>query len=296
MHRILVMMSTYNGEKYLEQQINSVLNQEDVDISLLVRDDGSNDSTQSILNDYMKNKKLDWYTGENLGPALSFLDLLFKAGDDYDYYAFCDQDDVWLSNKIIETVQTIENFNKKPALAYCATKVVDENLEKIGHYYSFNDLATNFNKNIYCFGNAQGCCMVFNKKLLEVTRRYKPSYVFMHDTWIHKICLLNDGIIKGIDKELILYRQHGDNVIGIKKKHKLRNLFDKECLFSSMLVEMTNHYEMIENSVDLSEIIYICEYKNSVLKRIRLLFHRLPRELSIKQKAIFKRKVLLGTL
>ena len=96
MNKILILMSTYNGEKYLSEQLNSLLLQENVNIKILIRDDGSTDNTHKILNFYSSNyPNISWYTGENKGPALSFMDLLFNAPES-DYYAFCDQDDVWL--------------------------------------------------------------------------------------------------------------------------------------------------------------------------------------------------------
>ena len=82
MKNVLVMLSTYNGEKYLREQIESVLKQENVKISILVRDDGSTDNTCNILEEYQKKGLLRWYTGKNLKPAKSFIDLIFHATND----------------------------------------------------------------------------------------------------------------------------------------------------------------------------------------------------------------------
>ena len=98
--RVAVLMSTYNGEKYIREQIDSILEQSgNFDLDLWVRDDGSKDSTQQILQEYAQQRKLHWYTGENLGAAHSFIDLVRKCKG-YDYYAFADQDDYWMTNKI----------------------------------------------------------------------------------------------------------------------------------------------------------------------------------------------------
>ena len=95
--KVLILLSTYNGERYIKEQIESLLKQENVKVSILVRDDGSTDGTINILNEYQKQGKLKWYTGENLKPAKSFMNLVENAPE-YEYYAFCDQDDVWLKD------------------------------------------------------------------------------------------------------------------------------------------------------------------------------------------------------
>ena len=99
MDKVVVLLSTYNGEKFLEEQLRSLQGQIGVDVTVLVRDDGSTDNTHAILDEWSKNGFLSWYTGPNLGPAKSFLDLLCNAPD-ADYYAFCDQDDVWHKDKV----------------------------------------------------------------------------------------------------------------------------------------------------------------------------------------------------
>ena len=128
MKNVLVILSTYNGEKYLREQIESVLKQENVKISILVRDDGSTDNTCNILEEYEKKGLLRWYTGKNLKPAKSFIDLIFHATNDFDYYAFCDQDDFWYFKKIYSAIEQMENNNDSidiPKVCYCNLEVVD---------------------------------------------------------------------------------------------------------------------------------------------------------------------------
>lgn len=96
---VTVLMSTYDGENFLRDQIESILNQEDVYVHLIVRDDGSKDRTINILEEYQSRGKLEWYSGKNLGSARSFLNLVSKSPDN-EYYAFSDQDDVWFSKKL----------------------------------------------------------------------------------------------------------------------------------------------------------------------------------------------------
>ena len=115
MRSVIVLLSTYNGERYLRQQIDSLLNQKNVSLRILARDDGSNDATMSILKEYAdKHDIFSYYQGENCGPAKSFLDLISKA-EKADYYALCDQDDIWEINHL-EVL--LSNIGDKSFLKY----------------------------------------------------------------------------------------------------------------------------------------------------------------------------------
>ena len=117
---ITVLMSTYNGEKYLREQIESILNQKNVRVQILVRDDGSTDHTHIILDEYQKNGKLNWYTGMNLKSSKSFMNLVTKAPET-EYYAFCDQDDVWNNDKLYRAVNKLKSMGNMniPRLYSC---------------------------------------------------------------------------------------------------------------------------------------------------------------------------------
>ncbi|MBQ4399872.1 MAG: glycosyltransferase, partial [Alphaproteobacteria bacterium] len=108
MDNVLVLMSTYNGEKYLKTQLDSILAQQGVNVQILVRDDGSSDGTLPILQAYAAQGKLTYYTGPNLKPAKSFMDLIYNAPQ-ADFYAFADQDDYWLPEKLICAVNKLKH-------------------------------------------------------------------------------------------------------------------------------------------------------------------------------------------
>ena len=102
-------MSTYNGEKYIKTQLDSILAQDYEEIDLLIRDDGSTDSTREILSAYAKKySSITWYSGKNIGVQKSFFDLILKANLERDYYAFADQDDKWLPGKISRAVSILK--------------------------------------------------------------------------------------------------------------------------------------------------------------------------------------------
>lgn len=105
-------MTTYNGEKYLKEQLDSLLKQVGVSVKILVRDDGSTDQTKSILDTYQKKGLIDWYCGEHLNAPRGFLDLINRAPN-ADYYAFCDQDDVWDSDKLFIAVNLLSQYDDK---------------------------------------------------------------------------------------------------------------------------------------------------------------------------------------
>ena len=139
--KVCVLISTYNGEKFLDEQIASILAQKGVEVDILVRDDGSSDMTCSLLERWQKEGKLKWYKGENLGFARSFMNLL-KTASVYDYYAFCDQDDVWLPEKLKKAcfVDDIEGLDESPlACAYARARGTDR-MCSFGDWVALSDV------------------------------------------------------------------------------------------------------------------------------------------------------------
>ena len=248
MNKVQVLMSTYNGEKYLKEQIDSIIKQEDVELEILVRDDGSRDSSIKILEELSKKyKNIKYYKGDNLGPARSFMELLNKSDETFDYYAFADQDDVWMPNKLINAIKKLEECEDKPALYMSALEIVDENLnfietKKVEGNFSFEgEMIKNF---------ATGCTMVLNKKLVNIVKEYNPTYLIMHDSWITRVCYAIGGNVIIDEKSYIKYRQHGDNVLGYKDEglQKLKRQFkiafkDNVCMRVNIAKELKNGYE-----------------------------------------------------
>lgn len=225
MYKVQVLLSTYNGEKYIKEQIESILNQKEVEVSLLIRDDASSDKTIEIIGKLAdKNNNIIYYKDENLGPARSFMDLLYKSGE-YDYYAFADQDDIWRKQKLISAINMLKEKENEPSLYMSALEVVDENLnlietKKINGNLSFEgEMIRNF---------ATGCTMVLNKKLCDIIKQYNPSYLIMHDSWITRVCYAVGGNVIIDDNSYIKYRQHTGNVLGYKDEgfQKMKRQFN----------------------------------------------------------------------
>lgn len=215
-NKVLVLLSTYNGEKYLQEQLVSVIEQDGVDVSVLIRDDGSSDSTVAVIQEMQKKfSNIKLIKDKNCGCAFSFMSLIYEACcnyGEYDYYAFCDQDDVWLPNKLKAAVNELNKITSDKAGLYLgAYQMVDSNLNKI-HTLTQNpslDIVSAFVSN-----PATGCTMVFNKKLLNIVAEKKPSFIIMHDYWTYLVCLSAGGYVCYDKTPYILYRQHDRNVIG----------------------------------------------------------------------------------
>lgn len=214
--KITVLMSTYNGEKYLQEQLDSLIGQDLKPDKILIRDDGSNDRTLEILKYYSDNYKyIEYYQGNNLGPAKSFFELINKS-EEADYYALCDQDDVWMRDKLKVAVETLEKEdNNIPLLYACRCNFVDANLKHIdanmSKLYSYTDFAHSL-----LYQTAPGCTMVFNNEARKQIIKYdiNKEYCIIHDSIIHKICTMFGKMILD-ETPHINYRLHGGNVIGL---------------------------------------------------------------------------------
>ena len=228
MKKVIVMMSTYNGEKYLEEQIQSILNQKGVEVWLMIRDDGSTDRTKNILKQYRsEDGNIMLINGKNVGVGASFMSLLYQSGN-ADYYAFADQDDIWMENKLIEGIKKIESSKKtkSPVLYTSNQMLVDKNANRIGLRYQAIpkiDMVNLLNDNPF-----SGCTMILNRYLrdLLIEKKARPGMNFftvrIHDAWIALFAQCVGRIIYD-ERAFILYRQHEENVVGVKKKTIIRN-------------------------------------------------------------------------
>ena len=218
--RVLVLLSTYNGEKYLETQLDSLRKQVGIKVSILVRDDGSKDGTEEILKKYSSIMDLKYLLAENLGSTKSFLELIKNSPLDYEYYAFCDQDDYWHSDKLVTAVQKLsESTTNGPALYCSGQKLVDADLKPI--YDHILDAKRNTYANAI-FNQMAGCTSVFNRELLECMKRissinYTPGF---HDSALYRVCTLVNGTVVCDPEGKIDYRQHGSNVVGLDYSFK----------------------------------------------------------------------------
>lgn len=222
---ITVLVAVYNGEKYLRQQIDSLLCQTVSDIKIVVRDDGSTDNSPHIIDEYCRNfpQKVSKLSGKPTGGAAQNFAQLLKTCDD-DYIMFCDQDDVWLPEKIEKTfavMKTAEGKDGKiPVLVHSDLKVVDQNLKIISpSFFEFQRLPQKkiTLPKLLVQNYVTGCTVMINRALKNVCGEI-PTECIMHDWWLALTAVLF-GKIECIKEPLILYRQHSDNQVGAKASY-----------------------------------------------------------------------------
>ncbi|MGG1649794.1 glycosyltransferase family 2 protein [Paenibacillus sp. NRS-1780] len=215
---VQILLSTYNGAVYLEEQIESLLNQKDVDIQILIRDDGSTDSTVVKLNALKQQHphQIILCPESNKGVIESFFNLIQRSSEAFDYYAFCDQDDVWMPNKLAQAVSLLNEKEEGRPLMYCsATQMVSHTLEPLKVWPANIPKPLSF-YNALIENVCVGCTMVINKQALQLVKKRIPASlknVIMHDWWVY-LCVSALGEVVFDPKPSILYRQHQNNVLG----------------------------------------------------------------------------------
>lgn len=217
---IAVLMSTYNGEAYISQQLESLANQTVAkDMTVYIRDDGSTDKTFSIIDQWSEKLSIVLLKGANKGPAHSFWELLTNKEIKADYYAFCDQDDIWDADKL---ESGIRNLKDGVHLSLCNCRLVDGegNLLREKMYEAAPRI--NLIRQFVC-GVAQGCSLVFTDELWNYFQQYQFEYIPMHDT-IVILHALGFGKIHWEQEPKFSYRLHGKNVVAKENKSLLKKL------------------------------------------------------------------------
>ncbi len=209
--RVAVLMSTYQGETFVVEQIRSILSQLPPDGRLIVRDDGSTDRTLERVRD-IRDTRVEVTAGPNLGFAGSFLTLLCGVGDDADVVMLADQDDVWLPGKIERACRALRGFEGEPALYFSRLQLVDRELRPLGETPRW-PRGPSF-ANALCENIATGCTMALNARGVRLVSRYGDvRKIYFHDWWIYLVVSALGKVIMD-DEPTILYRQHGANVVG----------------------------------------------------------------------------------
>lgn len=218
---VAVLMSTFNGEKYLAEQLDSIFAQEGVAVKLYVRDDGSADSTVKILNDYSnKHPLIVVRDGENVGPGESFMRLVYKYASepDIDYYAFADQDDIWLPNKLSCAIAAIEKEDTGEPVLYSSNQYLYIDGRNVGNRHNEiqrTDLIAHLTRNTIA-----GCTFVFNKALATLIADagnvdYRILKYRLHDAWIMLVAIACGKALYDNSSHM-LYRIHSENTVGVK--------------------------------------------------------------------------------
>ena len=300
---VCILLSTYNGEKYLEEQLESLVRQEGVEIRILVRDDGSKDATCDILNKWQAAHPglVDFVQGENVGFAMSFTHLLQMAVVRYpeaEYFAFCDQDDVWLPEKMQKAVEKLAAEAKDIPVAYCSnTRLVDSDLQFIRMCWKRGEARlTKERALIQSF--ATGCTMVFNRRAAETYVSHLPEVIKVHDFLMYQLCMFLGKVVYD-ENSYILYRQHGSNQIGQPGFRKRWQRRWKSGNYKKHTLELQNYrflkaYKDLLSVDDIGLISQIAFYRRSLFTKLALLFNRRIKYTRMKANFFYMLKIVIG--
>ena len=260
--KVQILMSTYNGEEYIREQLDSILSQSYPDVDILIRDDGSDDDTFVILKEYEeRHQNVRAYQGENLGVNKSFFELLRESNTEAAYIGFCDQDDYWLPEKIEKAVKQLERI-QEPALYFGAKTLVNQNLEPLGSQQNSHVKPG--------FGNAvvesicSGCTTLMNRELADIIRGRLPENVIHHDWWCYMAATYL-GSVYYDENSYIYYRQHKHNEVGASGsvfgmlKAKVRELTKRHGDLKKQLLDFRQFYHTKPDKDKLVEAILNAE-------------------------------------
>ena len=276
MKSVAVLLSTYNGDNYIKEQIESVLQQINVNLRLFVRDDGSSDNTRKIINEIAQtDSRISIYLGSNIGYTQSFFELCKIAENTSDYYAFCDQDDVWKPNKLISALEQLDQKKNGYKLYFSGLTFVDKDLSKIKEKkYSLQDI--NFG-HAMVRNSVAGCSMVFSNDLNSLCTKSKHLGILTgHDAWLYRLNLAIGGATVYDNQSYILFRRYGENTTdsGTITPHRILEELNLKRAVSlrfdtaKIIEEDYNGYISAENRCLIKKIV---NYKKSALAKFRLL-------------------------
>jgi hypothetical protein len=218
--RIALLLSTFNGARFLAAQLDSLLAQTHAQWRLIWRDDGSSDETVALMQAFAAALGPDRCqcladSGQHLGATASFMALLRGAAADAANHAaaFVDQDDVWLPEKLARGLAALERTAADRPMLYCARQVlVDAELRRIGLSgppARRPGFPASLTQNL-----ATGCTVMLNRAALRLLARSTPSPASLHDWWCYLLVTAAGGAIVQDDEPVLLYRQHGNNLVG----------------------------------------------------------------------------------
>jgi len=272
-NRTAILLSTYNGERYIRQQLDSLLNL-DISFDLYLRDDGSLDNTHLIINEYAsKFTNMVYIKGVNIGVVASFFYLIeYVDCSLYDFICFCDQDDVWDKRKVSNAIGMMNN-DCSPLMYCSALNVVNSDLS-----FKFR---TTFPKYGGDFSNAlvenivTGCTIVLNNKAFELVKNSlpDPASIVMHDWWLYLVLSVKGSIVYDTNS-YIKYRQHDANVEGMKKpltRMLFKLLYKKTTKHPSLVNQLRTFKQVFSKELSatqekiLSDLIFSLENRSCYL-------------------------------
>lgn len=257
--KVQVLLSTYNGEKYLRQQLESIVAQTIFpEVSVLIRDDGSDDGTKEILKEYEARYNFEVFYGKNLGISKSYEWLMLHSSRNCAFFALCDQDDLWLPNKLeIACAVLAKHDSNSPLLYVGRSRITDEKLNSIGvsvkpqRISFYNAMVQNV-----CPGHNQ----VFSKSLMDYLIRTSIGSAYVVDWWVY-LTASGIGEIVFDDRFFTLHRQHGHNAVGYMISPFKQLILRTKRLFGNEASAITKQLKAFYDCCSLSLPV---EYRNEI--------------------------------
>ena len=303
MKRINVLMSTYNGERYLRTQIDSILAQENVIVHLFIRDDASTDSTKTILKEYEENfdNIRVIYSNSNLGACRSFFWLMRMDISDGDYFALADQDDFWHKDKLYCAVKMLEEYSEEIAMYHSNLSIVDES----GLFLRLSHSVPQVSNNRLSFISenlATGCTVVYNRKMADLILKKQPENYSMHDTWLFSVASLFGKVVYDFQPH-IDYRVHGKNAVGASKRRisfeslklEFKRIFCEKYDCSSDAGLLLGQFNSELSDYEKNTLCLASSYRKSFKKTICLMKDKSVYPITRYRRLRFKAKVLFHT-
>ncbi|MBD1577790.1 glycosyltransferase family 2 protein [Vibrio sp. S11_S32] len=260
-----VVIASYNGGKYIYEQITSILESEGSSLinEILISDDGSSDNTIDIIKSINDSRIHIFENKLRNGPGFNFVNGLTKS--DADFVFLCDQDDVWPKDRIKNFFEVAGKLDKnEPGIVCSDLTVVEQNLNVLADsFYDFEHIPKNWSlniENLFLQNCSPGCVMLINKPAVDRLVKTFSNDSVMHDWWILLYASLHDNIIF-LDKSTLLYRQHDSNTIGISKPLSVSNFFSKFKQSRSNLLSVINQTKAFNMSLTDKERLLLSEYQ-----------------------------------
>ncbi len=285
--KVAIILSTFNGESYIVQLLESLSRQTHPFFSLYVRDDGSTDRTVALIESYAHAMDIDLYLGSHIGVVDSFFKLLSHVSklSDIDYIAFCDQDDIWKEDKIERAVTALAKIKFIPALYFADYDIVRADLELIK--VSAANLTINPKPS---FANAlvqnivPGFTAVINKEAAVMISKHRPcsDKIIMHDWWVYLVVSAFGTVISD-SKSTALYRRHGNNTMDANISPLLfwKNRINRYFLQKTHLYPLTIHAQefkrcfmaLMDDNIRAILDCFLVASTGTICDRIRYVIH-----------------------
>ncbi|MFD1440915.1 glycosyltransferase family 2 protein [Lacticaseibacillus hegangensis] len=311
MSSVTVLLSTYNGDAYLRELLDSLLNQTSVEVHIRVRDDGSTDHTRSILTTYAKKDNVKVAFGKNIGWRDSFMTLIKSVPNDdsSDYFAFADQDDIYQPDKLEAAITKLSAFPKTPALYHSNVTLADSEGRPLGDRYPRDYVPTTKLPQAFFDVTWLGTTMVFNRRLLTLVQQHVPVDNIVHDAYVINVAQFLGKVIYDPVPHM-LYRRHNSAVTGFGGSGSARKIQSPSLMdryrrykknpvtnpFSKRARELLVGYSQQLDPKQRNFLSAVANYQTNLGYRLRLLFDPRIRASSLRPTLQIRYRVLMNSL